>query len=242
MARLERRTIADYGLPRLQAFGTRTWQGALAGFASISALLGAMRIAGAFHLSGLALRGIEIWKYALLWGAVFVVVALFEEFFFRGYVLFTLTTGVGFWPAAIVSSAAFGYVHHSNSGETWVGAFAAGMVGLLFCLLLRRTGYLWMAIGFHTAWDWGETYFYGVADSGYVAPGHLFKATFSGPQWLTGGTVGPEGSYLCLGLLVLLWLIFALWLREEKYPNPAAVAVRNPRLELLDTLPPAGFS
>ena len=242
MARLERRTIADYGLPRLQALRTRTWQGALAGFASLSALLGAMGIAGAFHLSGLALGGIEIWRYALLWGAVFVVVALFEEFFFRGYVLFTLTTGIGFWPAAIVSSAAFGYVHHSNSGETWVGAFAAGMVGLLFRLLLRRTGDLWMAIGFHAAWDWGETYFYGVADSGHVASGHLFKATFSGPQWLTGGTVGPEGSYLCLGLLVLLWFIFALWLRDEKYPNRAAVAGRDPRLELLDTLPPTGFS
>lgn len=131
MARLERRTIADYGLPRLQAFGTRTWQGAVIGFGSISALLGAMRIAGAFHVSGLALRGIAIWKYALLWGAAFVVVALFEEFLFRGYGLFTLTTGIGFWPAAIVLSVVFGYVHHSNSGETWVGAFAAGMVGLL---------------------------------------------------------------------------------------------------------------
>ncbi len=242
MARLERRTIADYGLPRLQAFGTRTWQGAVIGFGSISALLGAMRIAGAFHVSGLALRGIAIWKYALLWGAAFVVVALFEEFLFRGYGLFTLTTGIGFWPAAIVLSVVFGYVHHSNSGETWVGAFAAGMVGLLFCLLLRRTGNLWMAVSFHAAWDWGETYFYGVADSGYLAPGHLFNATFSGPRWLTGGTVGPEGSFLCLGLLVLLWFIFALWLRDDKYPNLAGFAGRKSPLELRDSLPPTGLS
>ena len=223
MARMESRTIADYGLPPQGAFGSKFWQGITIGFASISALLGAMRLEGVFHLTGLALHGVEILKYAALWGIVFVVVGLFEESLFRGYPLSTLTTGIGFWPAAFVSSAVFGYVHHGNSGENWVGAFAAGLVGLFFCLLLRRTGDLWMPIGFHAAWDWGETYFYGVPDSGQVAPGHLFNASFSGPQWLTGGTVGPEGSYLCVGLLVLLWFIFAAWLREAKYPNPAAI-------------------
>jgi uncharacterized protein len=29
--------------------------------------------------------------------------------------------------------------------------------GLLFCLSLRRTGSLWWAVGFHAAWDWGQT-------------------------------------------------------------------------------------
>jgi membrane protease YdiL (CAAX protease family) len=228
MARIEGRTIADYGLPRQGVFGTNFWQGVTIGFTSISALLGAMRLDGAFHLTGLALHGVEILKYAALWAVVFVVVGFFEELLFRGYLLFTLATGVGFWPAAFVSSAVFGYVHHGNSGENWVGAFAAGLVGLVFCLLLRRTGDLWMPIGFHAAWDWGETYFYGVPDSGQGAPGHLLNADFSGPQWLTGGTVGPEGSYLCIGLLVLLWFIFIAWLREAKYPNPAAIA--EPRL------------
>jgi uncharacterized protein len=228
MAKFEGRTFADYGLPPQKAFGAKFWQGAIVGFASISALLAAMRLTRAFHLDGMALQGIELWKYAFVWAIVFVVVGLFEESFFRGYVLFALTTGIGFWPAAMVSSLAFGYVHHRNPGETWVGASAAALVGLLFCLLLRRTGNLWMPIGFHAAWDWGETYFYGVPDSGQVATGHLFNATFSGPQWLTGGTVGPEGSYLCIALLVALCFFFAVSLREARYPNPtAAPALRH---------------
>ena len=218
MAKMERRSLADYGLPARTAFGAKFWAGGIVGFLSISALLGAIRIASAFHLDGLALHGSALWKYAFLWAAVFLIVGLFEEFFFRGYTLFTLTTGIGFWPAALVLSAVFGYVHHGNSGETWVGAFNAGLVGLLFCLLLRRTGDLWMTIGFHAAWDWGETYFYGVADSGQVAVGHLFNASFAGPQWLTGGSVGPEGSYFCVALLVLLFLVFAIVLRGAKYP------------------------
>ena len=224
MAQVERRTVGDYGLPARAAFGARFWQGAVTGFLAISALMGAIRLAGAFHFEGLALHGAELWKYGLLWAVVFLIVGLFEEFFFRGYALFTLTTGVGFWPSALVLSGIFGYVHHGNPGETWVGAFAAGLVGLLFCLLLRRTGDLWMAIGFHASWDWGETYFYGVPDSGQAAVGHLFNTSFSGPQWISGGTVGPEGSYFCVALLVLLFVAFSIWLREVKYPNAGAVS------------------
>jgi membrane protease YdiL (CAAX protease family) len=223
MARFEGRTLGDYGLPWHQAFRGRFWQGAAVGFAGISALLGAMRATGVFHVDSIALHGEAVLKYAILWGLVFLAVALFEEFGFRGYVVFTLTTGIGFWAAAMASSLVFGYVHHGNHGETWLGAFNAGIVGLLFCLMLRRTGDLWLAIGFHAAWDWGESYFYGVPDSGELVTGHLMNVSFSGPQWLTGGTVGPEGSWLCTALLVVLGLILQAWLREVKYPRVKAV-------------------
>jgi uncharacterized protein len=69
------------------------------------------------------------------------------------------------------------------------------------------------------AFDWSETYLYGVADSGQVLPGHLLNSSSSGPAWLSGGTVGPEGSLLCTLLLLMLWLICAAWLREAKYPH-----------------------
>lgn len=223
MSRMEHRRIADYGLPAARAFRTNFWKGMAIGFASITALLGAMRLIGVFRFGPVALGAAEACKYAALWGLVFLSVGFFEEYTFRGYPLFTLTTGMTFWPSAILLSALFGLVHHSNPGESWVGAFVAGLVGLLFCLILRRTGDLWMPIGFHAAWDWGETYFYGVPDSGLVAKGHLFNPSFSGPAWLTGGSVGPEGSWLCIALLVILWVVFALWLRETKYPNPDAL-------------------
>jgi CAAX protease family protein len=226
MSRIEGRKIADYGLPLRRAFGRQFWEGMAIGFASITALLLALRAMGVAHFGAIGLRGAEAWTYAFLWAFTLLFVAFFEEFAFRGYVLFTLTGGIGFWPAAVVSSMLFGYVHHSNSGETWFGAFSAALVGLMLCLLLRRTGNLWMPIGFHTAWDWGETYFYGTPDSGLRAPGHLFNTSFSGPNWLTGGTVGPEASWLCLLLVVLLWYIFAARLREVRYPDPEAILRR----------------
>jgi uncharacterized protein len=226
MGRIESRTIAEYGLPWHQIFRAQFWQGAVLGFAAITSLLLVMRIVGVFSFGTIALRGADVWKWAIGYALVFVLVALREEFRARGYALFTLSTGIGFWPAAILSSAFFGYSHRGNTGEDWIGLFNAGLFGLLACFLLRRTGNLWMPIGLHMAFDWGETYFYGVADSGQVAPGHFLNSSSFGSPWLSGGTVGPEGSLLCTLLIALMWLICAVWLRDVKYPK--STGVQNP--------------
>jgi hypothetical protein len=65
------------------------------------------------------------------------------------------------------------------------------------------------------------TYFYGVPDSGHTLPGHLFGGSFFGPRWLTGGTVGPEGSILLTLLLVLFWLCISAWLPKIHHPPGA---------------------
>jgi len=56
-----------------------------------------------------------------------------------------------------------------------------------------------------------------VSDSGHAAaPGHLFTATTptDAPAWLSGGATGPEGSVLCLALLAVLVVGFAVWRRR----------------------------
>ncbi|MGA7461970.1 MAG: CPBP family intramembrane glutamate endopeptidase, partial [Candidatus Korobacteraceae bacterium] len=86
-----------------------------------------------------------------------------------------------------------------------------------------RTGDLWMPLGIHSAWAWCEVYFYGVPDSGYPANGHLFNASFHGNLLLTGGGFGPEASIFTLALLAIWGVIFSVWLRGAKYPNPEAI-------------------
>ncbi len=230
MSRIERRTLGDYGLPARKAFGKQFWQGAMIGFAAMTVLLSSLRLAGVFVFGALALHGTAIFEYGALWAIAFLLVGFTEEFSVRGYALFTLTTGVTFWPAAILLSIAFGALHLGNGGENWVGALGAGSAGFLFCLILRRTGDLWMAIGFHMAWDWAETFFYGVPDSGLVAPGHMLNPSFHGSKILTGGSVGPEGSILCFIVLALCWFFFHFWLPQAKYPNPAALG-KQPHLQ-----------
>ncbi len=76
------------------------------------------------------MHGPDIWKWAIVYAFVFSLVGLREKFRARGYGLFTLSAGIGFWPAAILSAAFFGYSHHGNSGEDWIGLFNVWTAGL----------------------------------------------------------------------------------------------------------------
>jgi CAAX protease family protein len=210
MGLLEARPFGAYGLPRAGAFGARFWQGAAWGIAMVAAIVLLIRALGGFSFGELALRGPALWDYALLWGAVFLCVGFFEEFLFRGYAQFTLATGIGFWPAATALSATFGAAHLKNGGEGYVGALSVFVIGMFFCLTLRRTGNLWFAAGLHATFDWGETFLFSVPNSGIVAPGHLLNSSFHGPAWLTGGSVGPEGSVMAFAVVGLAAVLFVI--------------------------------
>jgi hypothetical protein len=228
MAKIERRKMAHYGLPWRRLFGKQFWQGALIGLSTITALVAALYLAGALSFSEGTPQGSMICLYAVGYALFFVVDALFEEFACRGYLLFTLTTGIGFWPSAVLSSLLFGLWHSRNPGETAFGCFSTGVFGLLFCLMLRRCGNLCMPLGFHAAYNWGEAFFYGTPDSGGVAPERFLIAKLSGSDWLIGGSAGPEGSYLCVAILALVAIGFGLWQRDVKYPDPASFRATPP--------------
>ena len=215
LARVEHRPWGVFGLPGRQAFGKRFWVGAAWGFAGISLLMFALYSFGGFAFGHVVLHGARMARFAAFWAVMFLLVGLFEEFWLRGYSQFTLARGIGFWPAALTLSCGFGLIHLRNTGENWVGALGAAVIGLFFCLTLRRTGNLWFAVGFHGAWDWGLTYFYSVPDSGNVWPGHLLSSSLHGRAWLTGGSVGPEGSVLCFVVMGVIWVAFDRVYRGE---------------------------
>jgi membrane protease YdiL (CAAX protease family) len=194
MARIEARPAGAYGLPTQSMFGAYFWHGAVLGIVEICALMGCIAMFRGYSFGPLAVHGSAILKWALLWALFFVLVGLFEEFAFRGYLQFTLADGVGFWPAAWLLSLGFGGVHLMNKGESPVGAISVVTIALVFALTLKRTGNLWLVVGWHAAFDFGETFLFSVPNSGNVFEGHLSNATLHGPTWLTGGTVGPEGS------------------------------------------------
>ena len=223
MSRLESRPMAVFGLPARGAFGKLFWFGCLFGLCEIFVLIGVIAAFGGYSFGSLAERGGEIAKWALFWLVFFVVVALFEEFLFRGYTLYTLADGIGFWPAAILLAALFGWVHKHNSGEDWIGVAGVVFVGLFWAFTLKRTGSLWFALGMHATFDFGETFLFSVPDSGMIFPGHLSNASLHGPSWLTGGTPGPEASVFDFLILAVFFFVFDRLYpaRKESRSNPA---------------------
>jgi hypothetical protein len=207
MARLEGRPAGLYGLPLRQAFAKPFWQGIVLGLGEVSLLVGLIAACGGYSFGILAVHGTTLLGWAALWAAAFVLVGLSEEFSFRGYTQYTLARGVGFWPAAVCLSLAFGAVHLRNPGEGLLGAADVAVTGLVWAFALRRTGSLWLAVGWHASFDFGETFLFSVPDSGFVFDHHLSNAVLHGPAWLTGGTVGPEGSIFSFVTLAISALL-----------------------------------
>ena len=273
VALIERRRILDYNLTGPRRF-VHFLGGLAAGFAALSALVGAMAWGGWLHFGPVALSGAQIFSFAALWGVAFVLTGFFEEGSFRCYLQYTLTRGInfwwalgiiavicgdlllrskgngvwgvygfallglppclllhlkkaegsGFWQAAWVTSTLFGFIHTGNNGENWIGIFAAAAIGFVFCVSVRVTGSAWWAIGCHAACDWAETYFYGTADSGLVASGHYLTTNPAGNVLWSGGTDGPEGSLLVLGVILLL-LVAVLAIYGRRKPAAPATPV-----------------
>lgn len=220
-ARAEGASLFAYGLPVKVAFHSKFWAGLVLGFVALSALLLLIRMLHGFYFGAGAITeppAIEL-NYAVLYAIGFLMVGFFEELLMRSYMLYTLTQSAGFWIAAVITSVIFAVLHLGNSGEGAVGIFAVFCAGMLFCFFVRRTGSLWFAIGFHASWDWAQSYLYGVPDSGLVATGSLFHSHFSGPRWLTGGSVGPEGSYLVFVILAACALLVHLLYPKAKDPT-----------------------
>ncbi len=218
ISRVEKRPTADYGIP-FPPIGKRIVEGLLWGFAMLSAIVLVMRMTGHFRIDSVVLTGSAVLRYAFAWGATFLAVSLSEEFAFRGYWLFSLARRMRFWRAAIFVSLLFGAAHLGNHGENALGILQVVATGLLFCFTIRRTGNLWFAVGYHAAWDWAETFFYGTPDSGLLGVGRFMNSSVDGPTWLTGGSAGPEGSVIALFVLLLCTLLIHLRFPEASYPE-----------------------
>ena len=235
MSLLERRPFSRYGL-RLQRMPSDILFGFFWGLLCLSLLVGTMVLTHALAFDGLLLNGQVAVVDGLKWFLGFLLVGLLEEYLFRGYLQYTVARGVagitraldpgnchsfqwGFWIAAFVFSGVFFMAGHlGNSGESVTGIISVGLAGAVFAFSLYRTGSLWWAIGFHTTWDWAQSYLYGVFDSGTMVEGHLLASHPIGPKLLSGANDGPEASIFCIPIFFVIAAIIHFTLPKRTYP------------------------
>ena len=229
MSKIERRAISVYGLGDSRKL-VHFLAGLAWGVVCLSLLILTLVKLGPLVIDGRLLFGSDIVRYGAIWLVGFFLVGMLEEYLTRGYLQYTLTRGLaavyewafktrhskalGFWTAAVIFSILFGLGHGKNPGESPIGLLSAGLAAMVFCFSLWRTGSLWFAIGLHTSWDWGQSFLYGVADSGLMAEHHLLATHPVGKPILSGGATGPEGSIFILPVLGLIALIILFTLRR----------------------------
>jgi membrane protease YdiL (CAAX protease family) len=222
MAKIERRPNSVFGLGGSRKV-SHFFTGLAWGVACLSLLVFILWKTGLLVIDRRLLFGGEILRYGAIWLVGFLLVGLLEEYLTRGYLQYTLTRGLagiyqwafktrhdkalGFWTAALIFSILFGLGHSQNPGESPIGLLSAGLAGMVFCFSLWRTGSLWWAIGFHTSWDWAQSFLYGVADSGTMVQHHLLATHAVGKPIFSGGATGPEGSIFIVAILALICAI-----------------------------------
>jgi membrane protease YdiL (CAAX protease family) len=232
MSKIERRPNSIYGLGGSRKL-PHFFAGLVWGVICLSLLVLILVKTGLLVIDSRLLFGSDALRYGAIWLLGFLLVGLFEEYLVRGYLQYTLTRGLagfyqwafktrhsaalGFWTSAVLFSILFGLGHGKNPGESPIGLLSAGLAGLLFCFSLWRTGSLWWAIGFHTSWDWAQSFLYGVADSGMMAQHHLLATHPVGKPILSGGATGPEGSIFIVAVLALASLIIVFTLPRAQY-------------------------
>ncbi|MFS9194064.1 type II CAAX endopeptidase family protein [Streptococcus sp. OMI633] len=170
---------------------------------------------GSFELNELSLEPIlfilGLFPFWLLQGGT-------EEVATRGWLLTRIAARTNLPLAIAISSSLFGFLHLGNSGVTFLSVLNIILDGVLAGLLLIYTNSIWLVVAQHGTWNYVQGNLLGFQVSGTGADASIFTFTMgSGPDWLTGGEFGAEGSIITtLVLLVSVVIVYRLGERKER--------------------------
>ncbi len=215
---LDRRSLASLGFPRRQM-----WWDLAAGFFISGVTMGAIfllfRLAGWLDFDGFIWQTQPpgVWVPGLLvMLLVFVLVGVWEEIFFRGYLFLNLEEGLNTNWALVLSSLIFALFHYNNPGGQSVFPMAGLMLAAIFFgYSFLGTRSLWLPIGLHIGWNFFENAIFGFPVSGLQTPG-LLQNTVHGPAAWTGGDFGPEAGLVLLPGLVLAGFLVYAYIRASR--------------------------
>lgn len=173
---------------------------------------------GSFELNELSLEPIlfilGLFPFWLLQGGT-------EEVATRGWLLTRIAARTNLPLAIAISSSLFGILHLGNSGVTFLSVLNIVLDGALAGLLLVYTDSIWLVVAQHGTWNYVQGNLLGFQVSGTGADASIFSFTMgSGPDWLTGGAFGAEGSIITtLVLLLSVVVVYCLGERNERVVN-----------------------
>ena len=173
---------------------------------------------GSFELNELSLEPIlfilGLFPFWLLQGGT-------EEVATRGWLLTRIAARSNLPLSIVISSSLFGILHMGNAGVTFLSVLNIILDGVLAGLLFIYTDSIWLVVAQHGTWNYVQGNLLGFQVSGTGADTSIFSFTMgSGPDWLTGGTFGAEGSIITtLVLLVSLVIVHRLGERKEKFDD-----------------------
>lgn len=138
-----------------------------------------------------------------------LLVAVSEELLFRGYVLNNLLQSMNKWIALGAMALLFTLFHAGNPGVTPLALAEVFIGGVMLGVNYIYTRNLWFGIFLHFAWNFFQGPVLGYNVSGMnLEP--VLQQSMEGPEALTGGAFGFEGSVISMALNILVIIVLVL--------------------------------
>lgn len=220
VAKIEKRVVSELALPgALREYSTGFVLGGLMVCLSVAAIaaFGGLRTLSAAPASIIALP--------LL---MHITVGLIEEMVMRGIFFRVLQESVGSWLALLASGLVFGAMHMINDNISVLAIANIAVAGVFFAAAFLLTGRLWLCAALHAGWNFFQDGVFSLAVSGHEVKAGLLVTELSGPDWLTGGAFGIEGSAVDLALVVLASaaMVLLAW-RQGRIVRPSWLRSRG---------------
>ena len=160
-------------------------------------------------------------SFILIPFTIMFTVAIIEEILVRGIIFRIVEEKLGSYISLTISSVLFGILHLANPHGTLISGICITMAGFMLGAAFIYSRNLWFPIALHFAWNFTQSGIYGAITSGNEKTNSLLEAKIQGPEFITGGEFGPEGSiqaivFCALGTILLL----ALSRKQNKIVKP----------------------
>ncbi len=125
------------------------------------------------------------------------------------------------WIAIIGNAVAFSALHLFNPGVTAVGIAQIVIVGILFSLFVYYFDSLWAAIMMHTGWNFCQSIFFGLPNSGIVSSYSVFRLDAASARngIFYNVDFGVEGSVGAVAVLILACVVTIILGRKRGKPE-----------------------
>ena len=187
------------------------WGGAfLSSCVLLMALFGGVQLTG-FHFS--VANFLQSIPLLLAWS----IQGHAEELLARGYLFSSLAAKHSIPLGILISSIFFCLIHLGNDGLSLIPILDLTLFGVLAALYYLKTGSIWGISGAHAAWNCFQGNVFGFPVSGTDAGPAFIRVKQQGPDWLSGGAFGVEGSIISVTAqaLVIAWLSYDLFFRKK---------------------------
>ncbi|HEM4248933.1 TPA: CPBP family intramembrane metalloprotease [Streptococcus suis] len=140
-----------------------------------------------------------------------------EEILTRGWIFSSLSAKHNIPIGIIVSSLFFTFLHLGNNAISLIPILDLTLFAILACLIMLKTGNIWVIGGLHAAWNCFQGNVFAFPVSGTDAGQAFVQIGITGPEWLSGGKFGVEGSVISLLVqgIMISWLVYDLYFKPK---------------------------